>query len=292
MLSVLHSAEGPRAIDAAVTVGHQLAAWEPPSPAPPAPRRRRHVSHRALAHQLLLPHVPWDPQVPGSPLTGARRARRLGGGRALRDAARKAQLALPGFEPSPVRPATALRGVDAPPAPPPVLLDPPTEAAPILLEPPPPAPPVLLEPPPPAPPPIVLDPPTPRRPMPPTPTGWTPTIRVGAPVSAPAPAQRALPVLPEHVQNLDDLIRCTPKAGAILSVASCRAFQQEAERRERARVASQRPRAPSAYEAARPVSTLFECRDCALGRIVTAKWRFRSAAHSYLNSKRKSARRG
>jgi hypothetical protein len=146
--------------------------------------------------------------------------------------------------------------------------------------------------PPPPPPPVVLDPPpSPRRP-PPLPRGWAPPSPVGGSAPAPDGLRRFLPVLPEQVKSLDDRIRCAPKANAILSVRACLAFQDEAQVRLKKRMSEKRERPPSAYEPARPVFTLHECLDCEIGRVATAIWTFRRAAHARLNPKGRSSRRG
>jgi hypothetical protein len=227
--------------------------WER-SPPTPASRRRRRLSFRALAHQLLLPHVRWDTHAPG-PATDARRASPRAVGHALRDGARQRlqQLVLPGFERLVNAAAAALLRIVAPP-------------------------------------PTMLDVPSPRRPVPPVPTGWTPTIRVGEPAPAPAIVHRSLPVLPpEKVQSPNDRFKCEKK-NAVLSAGSCLQFQHEAEARLRLRTAEAKRRAPSAYESTRPVLTLCECIDCDVGRVATATWRFRRAAHARLT--RKGVRRG
>jgi hypothetical protein len=169
------------------------------------------------------------------------------------------QLVLPGLAASALAAAAAFVG---PPPPLPVAVDPP---------------------------PVALDLPPLRRPAPPVPSGWTPTIRVGEPAPAPAVIRRALPVLPEEVTSLDDRIRCANK-NAVLSVGSCLGFQAEAEARLEMRTATTKRRAPSAYESARPVLTLHECIGGEVGRVATAAWRFRRAAHARLSFKRKSSR--
>lgn len=105
------------------------------SPTTPASGRRRRLSFRVLAHQLLLPHVRWDTHAPG-PVTDSPRASPRAVGRALRDGARTRlqQLILPGFERIVAAAAAALLRIVAPP-------------------------------------PTMLDVPSPRRPVPPVPTG-------------------------------------------------------------------------------------------------------------------------
>jgi len=116
-----------------------------------------------------------------------------------------------------------------------------------------------------------VEPTRPGRPAPPAPSGWTPTIQVGSTPPAPSIARRVLPVLHASVERLTDMVRCAAKGTAIISAASCLAFQAEAVVRLRRRQAETRERAPSAFEGARPVCTLHECLECADGHTLGKK---------------------
>ena len=96
------------------------------------------------------------------------------------------------------------------------------------------------------------------------PCGFVPPLPAVFPsdrCEGPSTPRVSLPVLASEVRVLSDRFQCAAKC-AVISASACARFQIEAEARKTEREATTKRRAPSAYDGARPVLTLYECIDC------------------------------